>query len=104
MSKWTDTPVTRKLGISYPIVQGPFGRGGSTALLAATVSNAGGLGSFGANDMAPAEILKTAAEIRHLTDKPFGMNLWVSSFDAGGDTLDAETYDRVLKILAPYYK
>jgi nitronate monooxygenase len=99
-----ETAATRLLNISYPIIQGPFGRGGSTALLAATVSNAGGLGSFGANDLAPKEITGVAAEIRKLTDRPFGMNLWVSTFDAGGETLDAKTHDRVLKMLAPYYK
>ncbi len=104
MSKWTDTRVTRALGISYPIFQGPFGRGGSTALLAATVSNLGGLGGFGANELGPEEILKAAKDVRALTDKPFGLNLWVSTFDAGGDSLDEETYDRVVKILEPYYR
>jgi nitronate monooxygenase len=104
MSKWTDTSVTRNLGIAYPIVQGPFGRGGSTAQLAGAVSNLGGLGSFGANELSPEEILKVAANIRKLTDKPFGMNLWVSTFDAGGDSLDQETYDRVVDLLAPYYR
>jgi nitronate monooxygenase len=104
MSKWANTDVTRNLGIAYPIVQGPFGRGGSTPLLAATVSNLGGLGSFGANELAPEDMLKVAADIRKLTDKPFGMNLWVSTFDAGGDSLDQETYDRVVELLAPYYR
>ncbi len=103
MSTWTDTSVTRNLGISYPIIQGPFGRGGSTALLTASVSNLGGLGSFGANELSPEEILKVAAEIRKLTDRPFGMNLWVSTSDIGGDSLDQETYDRVVALLAPYY-
>jgi len=41
-------------------------------LLAATVSNARGLGSYGANDLAPEDIVKVAAEIRQLTDKPLG--------------------------------
>jgi nitronate monooxygenase len=71
--------------------------------MAATVSNAGGLGSFGANDLGPEEICRVAAEIRKLTEKPFGMNLWVSTFDAGGDTLAAETYERMLGVLRPYY-
>jgi nitronate monooxygenase len=104
MSNWTETRVTRRLNIPYPIIQGPFGRGGSSALLAATVSNAGGLGSYGANDQGPSEITQIAAEIRKLTDKPFGMNLWVSTYDAGGETLTAETYERVAKLLEPYYK
>ena len=104
MSSWNDTRVARRLGIPYPILQGPFGRGGSTALLAATVSNLGGLGAFGANELSPEDILKAAAEIRARTEKPFGLNLWVSTFDAGGDSLEQETYERVVKILEPYYR
>ena len=50
---WNDTGLTRRLGLRYPIVQGPFGGGLSSPLLAATVSNAGGLGSFGAQGMTP---------------------------------------------------
>jgi nitronate monooxygenase len=104
MSTWTETEITRRLPIPYPIIQGPFGRGASTALLAATVSNAGGLGSYGANDQGPVEITKIAAEIRKLTDKPFGMNLWVSTYDPGGEKLTVETYERVARLLEPYYK
>lgn len=104
MRKWTETEITRLLDIPYPIIQGPFGRGGSSPLLAATVSNAGGLGSFGANDLAPEDITKVAAEIRRLTDKPFGMNLWVSTFDPGGDTLEQAAYERIMALLAPYYE
>jgi nitronate monooxygenase len=59
-------------------------------LLAATVSNAGGLGSFGANDLAPEDI----------TDKPFGMNLWFATFDQGGDTLEQTAYERIMVLLA----
>ena len=39
---------------------GPFGRGSSSVRLTAAVSNAGGLGSFGANDLGPEDIFKTA--------------------------------------------
>jgi len=104
MSNWTQTEITKRLNLTCPIIQGPFGRGGSSALLAATVSNAGGLGSFGANDQAPSDIIKLAGDIRKLTDKPFGMNLWVSTFDPGGESLTAETYARVTKLLEPYYQ
>lgn len=38
----------RRLGVELPVVQGPFGGGLSTTRLAATVSELGGLGSFGA--------------------------------------------------------
>ena len=95
-SKWTNSKVAKLLGIRYPIIQGPFGRGGSTPLLVATVSNSGGLGSYGANDLSPDAITKVAAEIRALTDKPFNLNLWVSTFDQGGDSLDPSTVEEAI--------
>jgi len=104
MREWTETKITGRLNIPYPIIQGPFGRGASSALLAATVSNAGGLGSYGSNDQDPDQIIKTAAEIRKLTGKPFGMNLWVSTYDEGGERLSAATRERVVKLLERYYK
>ena len=61
---WNDTALTRRLGIRYPIVQGPFGGGLSSARLVAAVSNAGGLGSFGAQGMTPNRIGEVVAEIR----------------------------------------
>ena len=104
MSNWTETEFTRRLNLRYPMIQGPFGRGASTALLTATVSSAGGLGSYGSNDQDPGQIIKTAAEIRKLTDKPFGMNLWVSTYDPGGEKVTRETYEQVTRLLEPYYK
>jgi nitronate monooxygenase len=101
MSKWTETEITRLFNIPNPIVQGPFGRSGSSPLLAATVSNTGGLGSHGVNDLAPEDITKVAAEIRQDTDKPFGMNRWFSTFDQGGDTLEQAAYERVTALFAP---
>ena len=53
---WTDTEITKRFGIAYPIVQGPLGGGISSATLVAAVSNAGGLGSYGANNLPPAQI------------------------------------------------
>ena len=58
---WNDTAISRRLDIRYPIVQGPFGGGLSSARLVATVSNAGGLGSFGAQGMPPDRIRDAVA-------------------------------------------
>src|SRR4051812_5108423 len=80
-SMWNDTAFTRRVGIQYPIVQGPFGGGLSSARLVAAVSNSGGLGSFGAQGMAPERIAEVIGEIRTATDAPFAVNLWVSTQD-----------------------
>lgn len=78
---WYNTKAKELLGIPYPILQGPFGGGVSTAKLVAAVSNAGGLGGYGAYQLQPEEIVSVAAQIRSLTDKPFNLNLWVSDAD-----------------------
>ncbi|NVJ97935.1 MAG: nitronate monooxygenase [Alphaproteobacteria bacterium] len=101
---WQENRVTKALGIQFPIIQGPFGGGFSSVPLVAAVSNAGGLGSFGAHNLTPDEILATAAEIRKHTDKPFALNLWVSVVDAGGEGLDAEAYRSALDYFAPHYE
>jgi nitronate monooxygenase len=101
---WNDTAVTRRLGIRYPIVQGPFGGGLSSARLAAAVSNAGGLGSFGAQGMPPDRIRETVREIRSLTSSPFAVNLWVSTEDAGAGATTRGMYDAAVTSLAPYFE
>lgn len=52
---WTGNRLTRRLGVQYPIIQGPLG-GLSSERLAAAVSNFGGLGSFGAHGLKPEKI------------------------------------------------
>lgn len=96
--------VTRRLGVAYPIIQGPFGGGLSTARLAATVSNLGGLGSFGAHMLQPSDIGRVANDIRGLTSQPFALNLWVSDHDAGGLDLDDATFERAWRIFEPYFR
>jgi nitronate monooxygenase len=100
-SAWNRTRVSNKLGIEYPIIQGPLG-GFSSQRLTAAVSNFGGLGSFGAHGLAPSAIQEVVAEIRSLTNKPFAMNLWVSMEDEGAATSDAEAFERALSYLAPH--
>src|SRR6202795_3290854 len=75
-TSWNRNRLTEKLGIDYPIIQGPLG-GLSSQRLTAAVSNFGGLGSFGAHGLAPEAIKDVIAQIRSLTSKPFAMNLWV---------------------------
>jgi len=65
------------LNIAHPIVQGPFGGGISRVELAAAVSTAGGLGSFGAHILSPGDIRDVVLAIRTQTPSPFSINLWV---------------------------
>ena len=100
-ASWNQNRLTAKLGIEYPIIQGPFG-GFATQKLAAEVSDFGGLGSFGALSLPPQQIKDVIAEIRSLTSKPFAMNLWVSLEDEGARTSDAAAFNRALAPLVPH--
>jgi nitronate monooxygenase len=96
---WNRNRLTQKLGIEYPIIQGPLG-GLQSQRLTAAVSNFGGLGSLGANSLAPEAIKDVIAQIRSLTSKPFAMNLWVSTEDAGARTSDEAAFNRSLAPIA----
>ncbi len=97
--RWNENRLTAKLGIDYPVIQGPLG-GLSSQKLTAAVSNFGGLGSFGAHGLAPEAIKDVIGEIRSLTSKPFAMNLWVSMEDEGARTSDENAFNRSLAPLA----
>lgn len=71
------TPFTRALGLELPIVQAPMaGANATPPALIAAVSNAGGLGFIGAAYLSPDAIATQAAEVRRLTSRPFGINLF----------------------------
>jgi NAD(P)H-dependent flavin oxidoreductase YrpB (nitropropane dioxygenase family) len=69
-----ETVFTRLLGIEHPIVQAPIGTL-SNPRLAAAVSEAGGLGLMALGNATPDELWAAVAEVRSLTDRPFGVNL-----------------------------
>jgi nitronate monooxygenase len=100
-AKWADTRVSARLGIRYPIIQGPLG-GLASQRLTAAVSNYGGLGSFGAHSLAPGAIGGVIAEIRSMTGKAFAINLWVSMEDEGARASDEAAFNRSLETIAPY--
>ena len=98
---WTENRLTSRLGLKYPIIQGPLG-GLSSQRLTVAVSNYGGLGSFGAHGLSPEAIRKVVREIKGLTAKPFAMNLWVSMEDEGARTSTVEAFHRSLSPLAKH--
>ena len=70
-----DTRVTRLLGLEHPIIQGGMHYVGY-AVLAAAVSNAGGLGTVTAlTQKSPEDLRAEIRRVRALTSKPFAVNL-----------------------------
>lgn len=100
---WNHTRISVLTGIQYPILQGPMGGGFSTPELLAAVSNAGGLGSYGAYTLSPEEILEADKAIRKVTDKPYNLNLWVSDVDEQLHHYSKESLDKVIALFKPYF-
>ncbi|SDR06313.1 Nitronate monooxygenase [Pseudomonas moorei] len=59
-------------------VEAPGG-GPSSVELVSSVSNAGGLGSFGMQSLEPHQMIEVVRQIRQATSKPFAINLWMSN-------------------------
>ena len=70
------TPLCSLLGIEHPIVQAGMAGAAGPELVAA-VSNAGALGILPGLNVAPEQLRAQIQKIRTLTDKPFGVNLWL---------------------------
>lgn len=100
---WNSTKITQLLDIQYPILQGPMGAGFSTAALLAAVSNAGGLGSYGAYTLTPEEILEAGKAIKERTDKPFNINLWVNDVDKTLVNYPPEKLEQIKLLFKPYF-
>lgn len=100
---WTRTRVVERLRIDVPILQGPFGGGYSTVDLAVAVSNAGGLGAFGAVNLTPDQIVQTVHEIARRTSRPFQVNLWVPISGQDDQLVDPGAFARARTRLAPYF-
>ncbi len=100
---WYNTRVTKLLDIEYPIMQGPFGGNFSTVELVSSVSNAGGIGGYGAYTLSPQEIIGVNNKIKAATNKPYNLNLWVSDNDVPGGTITDEQYEETKKIFKPYF-
>ncbi len=83
------TAVTKLLGIEYPIIQGGMAWVAEYHL-AASVSEAGGLGIIGAGGAPASWIREQIREIKKITEKPFGVNLMLMNPEA----------DEIAKIIA----
>ena len=82
--------------LEHPIVLAPLGGGPATPALTAAVSEAGGLGFLAAGYRTPDAVRADIAELRTLTPRPFGLNLFVP----GPATDDAAAFERYAGALA----
>lgn len=73
-----DQTITNLLGIKYPILQGGMAWVG-TWELAASVSNAGGLGIIGAGNMPGDMLREQIRQVKAHTNEPFGVNMMLRS-------------------------
>ena len=70
------TPLCDLLGIDHPIIQSGMGAVAGPDLVA-EVSRAGGLGVLAGLNLEPGELRARIRQVRALTDRPFGVNLWL---------------------------
>ena len=88
--------------LRHPIVQAPMAGGASTPALAAAVSNAGGLGFLAAGYLIPRDVRAQIHATRELTDKPFGINIFVPDTSTVDGAELARYRDRLVAEAARY--
>ncbi|MBI5924355.1 MAG: nitronate monooxygenase [Aquabacterium sp.] len=100
----TDTAFTRRLGLPWPLVQGPFGGGLSSVSLVSAVNEAGGLGSFGVHHLHADQIMQVARDLRVATNRPFALNLWIPLHDEPEHPVVSDAqWDRAVRRLQPFF-
>lgn len=87
----------------YPIVQAPMAGGASCPQLAATVSEAGGLGFLAAGYKTPEAMYEEIKQLRGLTGRHFGVNLFMPQ-PADADTAAVGAYRARLTGEAAWYE
>jgi nitronate monooxygenase len=96
---WSRNDLTRRLRIDWPVLQAPMA-GVSTPALAASVSEAGGLGSFAAGALSAEAVREGIRAIRVATSRPFAVNFFVPS---GPDTPPgAEAFAAAAEAVRPF--
>ncbi|MBM6629376.1 nitronate monooxygenase [Mammaliicoccus vitulinus] len=91
------TTLLSELKISEPIFLAGMAGGVTTPNLVASVCNEGGFGQIGAGYMTPETLARDIDQIRGMTHKPFGVNLFVPEFPE----VNQEKVDFMNRILEP---
>lgn len=95
------TSFSARMGLAVPIIQAPMAGGPSSQELVAACSAAGALGSFGFAYTQPDDMRKQSAFVRSKTDRPFGINLFVSPQP---EPVEPGAQRSALDAVAGYYK
>lgn len=86
--------LSQLLSIEFPIIQAPLYHGGSTELVA-EISNNGGLGMIAGGLLTPEALQHEIAAVKALTEKPFGVNLMVTSKNEIDPSLYQDALSRI---------
>jgi nitronate monooxygenase len=95
------TEFSKRLGLRFPLIAAPMAGGPTTPELVAASSAAGALGSFGHAYTQPDDMRKQSAFVRSKTDRPFGINLFVSPQPA---PIEPGAQREALAAVARYYQ
>src|SRR3954464_7918941 len=95
------TPFSEQLGLPLPLIAAPMAGGPTSPELVAACSTAGALGSFGFAYTQPEEMKKQVAAGRAQSEKPLGINLFVSPQPA---PVAPEAQRGVLEAVSGYFK
>jgi nitronate monooxygenase len=99
VATWTDTPLTRLLGVDLPLIAAPMAGGPTTPALVVAASRAGALGSLACGYLGPGEVRDAVRAVRAATDRPFAVNLFLG---APAEPTAAELASTVA-LLQPWY-
>ncbi|MGE7761242.1 nitronate monooxygenase [Peribacillus sp. NPDC097895] len=83
--------------LRYPIIQAPMAGGASTPMLAASVSNAGGLGFLAAGYKTAKEMEGEIAQTRQMTKRPFGVNVFVPGHEVVDESSLSAYHEKIEK-------
>jgi nitronate monooxygenase len=93
------TNLTRRLGITHPVLQAPMAGGATTVELVTAVCESGGAGFVAAAYSTPVQIADFCRAVRARTRRPFGVNLFAPSPSAARPDDPRSALERI----APYH-
>ena len=97
MLKFSETSLSKRLGLRHPIMHAPLGDSKAAPDMIALIGKTGGLGCLGAKDLSCGEMIAAVGAIQAVTSAPYAVHL--SRFDDNPDfLLKVET---LLELKAP---